>query len=141
MKEKKTGEDGQALQKYDAGLLRAAKFAYATLEFAALATAGVLKSGGAGVRQFIGSAQRKIAHQKSTKAPLKDVSEKKTEVVSRLGLEERLALLEKRLLALEKDRSGAQLGKGKVAVEVERHNLLVELAKITKSYINAPARK
>jgi hypothetical protein len=142
LKEKKTGEYDQIPQKYGNRLVRAAKFAFATLEFAALATAGAVKAGGDGVRQLISSPPKKAANQSSSKVPAGNIAEKKTEVEVRTGLEERLASIEKRLLAVEKVHSGLRvLEKGKVAVEVERHNLLVELARITKSYINSPAKK
>lgn len=122
--------------------MRAAKFAFATLEFAALATAGAVKAGGDGVRQLIGSPKKKAANQSNPKVPARNLAEKKTEVEVRTSLEERLASIEKRLLTVEKVQSGLRvLEKGKVAVEAERHNLLVELARITKSYINSPAIK
>jgi hypothetical protein len=142
LKEKKVAGTDQTAQSYGTRLARAAKFALATLEYAALATAGAVKAGGEGVRQIIRPISKKAAGQANAKAAAKSVSEKKPEGEVRNSLEERLAAVEKRLLALEKTHSGLRvLEKGKVAVEIERHNLLVELARITKSYINSTAKK
>ena len=143
---KKKDASCQAPENRGSRFSRVTAFTSAAVEFAALAAIGVIQSGGAGIKRLVVSAGKLSARRDIARTKQVNIPEKKAEPEKKIPVEERFAALEKRLVALEKSlpdsrKSSGRVDEGKVAVELERHNLLIELARITKSYINTPSHK
>jgi hypothetical protein len=140
LKEKKT------ILKQDNRLMSAAKITLAAFEFTALAASGLAQAGGRGVKKlFTFNKKRPVGPAVAVEPALKD-SEVITGATERVELEEMLASIDKRLQTLEKhfpySTAGTSiLDNGKVAIDMERYVLLMELAKITKTYFKSPAKK
>ncbi|HIJ95534.1 MAG TPA: hypothetical protein HPP94_07330 [Desulfuromonadales bacterium] len=133
------------IQTVDHKLVQTAKIALAAVEFTALAATGLVNAGGRGVKKLFAFTKKRPADQKVVLKPGKNMSDAKTVATERVELENMLASIDKRLQTLEKNfpystTGTSVLDNGKVAIDLERYILLMELATITKTYFKTPAK-
>jgi hypothetical protein len=146
VKESKTARRNSTAHSSDTRVVRVAKITLATFEFVAHAATGMVQAGRSGFKKLFSSRTKRTTAPGSGIPISGATAIKNTEREKKTELEETLYQFDKRLKNLEKclsdSHSGAIiLGNGRVAVEIEQYNLLVELAKITKSYLNPPLKK
>ena len=146
-KTKRSGlKEKQMIQTQDNKLVRTAKIALAAFEFTALAATGLAQAGGRGVKKLFTFTKKRPAVHPVKKEPAKKTPEVMANSDERVELEEMLASIDKRLQTLEKNFPYSTAGtsildNGKVAIDMERYVLLMELAKTTKTYFKSPVKK
>jgi hypothetical protein len=130
----------------DSRLVRTAKMTLAAFEFTALAATGLAKASGRGVQKLFTFTKKYPTAHFVPNEPTKSKPDVMPEIDERVELAVVLTNINNRLQALEKSfpysTTGTRiLDNGKVAIDMDRYVLLMELAKITKTYFKSPAIK